>query len=305
MRFLKIDKFNQPIYRFFTPSSEPNIEGEGITLCSLAWWRQDIPKDIKERFPNPVVLTGSQEEAEYFKNNFDVDVLWCNHNAFLNENIYTIDNSIEKKYDMVVSSCFNHYKRLHLSKLINNTVHLGYPNGHTAHLGFTNGSFEYVPDWGTRPNFTNNSILAEDWKWLGHLDIVKHMNSARVGGIFSAREGACFSSSEYLLCGLPVVSTKSEGGRDIWYNNTNSIICEDDPTSVKKCTDDAIKLLNSHIFNPQKIREMHLKQMDEIRNKLTTYVKEKLDDYGENKNTDFNQLKYWLSYHDDTNSYCL
>ncbi|MBR6021586.1 MAG: hypothetical protein IK066_04125 [Kiritimatiellae bacterium] len=40
---------------------------------------------------------------------------------------------------------------------------------------------------------------------------------AKCGLALSDREGACFASSEYFLCGLPVVDTPSLGGRDVLY----------------------------------------------------------------------------------------
>jgi hypothetical protein len=46
---------------------------------------------------------------------------------------------------------------------------------------------------------------------------------------------------------------------------------------------------------------MHLEKMDMIRNELTHYVKEKLDNFGENKNINFIELKKELSVYDNTN----
>ena len=43
------------------------------------------------------------------------------------------------------------------------------------------------------------------------------LSLAKCGLILSAREGASFCSSEYLLCGLPVVDTPALGGRDALY----------------------------------------------------------------------------------------
>ena len=72
-------------------------------------------------------------------------------------------------------------------------------------------------------------------------------------------EGANYSSSEYLLCGLPVVSTESSGGRDYWFDDYNSIICKPNEDSVKKCDefvykkipnskDEVLKIVNSGIY---------------------------------------------------------
>ncbi len=47
--------------------------------------------------------------------------------------------------------------------------------------------------------------------------ISEHLACAKCGLALSASEGACFASSEYLLCGLPVVDTPALGGRSVLY----------------------------------------------------------------------------------------
>jgi glycosyltransferase involved in cell wall biosynthesis len=37
---------------------------------------------------------------------------------------------------------------------------------------------------------------------------------------------------EYMLCGTPVVSTPSTGGRDVFFTPENSIIRDDNPKAV-------------------------------------------------------------------------
>ena len=49
---------------------------------------------------------------------------------------------------------------------------------------------------------------------------------SQVGLCLSKSEGAMFASIEYLLCGLPIVSTKSVGGRDIFFTDENCIIAD-------------------------------------------------------------------------------
>jgi glycosyltransferase involved in cell wall biosynthesis len=87
------------------------------------------------------------------------------------------------------------------------------------------------------------------------------INQSRVGLILSAREGACFASSEYLLCGVPVVSTPSKGGRSFWYNDENSLIVDADPGAVL----DAAKALLAAPRDPHRIRAAHLALMKEQR----------------------------------------
>jgi glycosyltransferase involved in cell wall biosynthesis len=71
-------------------------------------------------------------------------------------------------------------------------------------------------------------------------------------------EGGCYASSEYLLCGVPVVSTPCKGGRDIWYNDYNSIVCDPDSSAVSVAVSEFVKAPR----DPERIRSMHLAQSD-------------------------------------------
>lgn len=67
---------------------------------------------------------------------------------------------------------------------------------------------------------------------LNKTQVCEEINRSRCGLALSAVEGAMRASTEYLLCGTPVVSTRSTGGRDVFYNKGNSIIVEDNPDAV-------------------------------------------------------------------------
>jgi uncharacterized protein (TIGR01627 family) len=57
---------------------------------------------------------------------------------------------------------------------------------------------------------------------------------AAVGLILSAVEGSNYASVEYLLAGLPVVSTPSIGGRDVFFDPDYCIVCAPDPAAVRE-----------------------------------------------------------------------
>lgn len=59
---------------------------------------------------------------------------------------------------------------------------------------------------------------------LNHGEVADILQRSCVGLMLSFVEGASLASLEYLLCGLPVVSTASFGGRDAWYDHNNCII---------------------------------------------------------------------------------
>ncbi|KAL4440414.1 hypothetical protein ABPG75_003415 [Micractinium tetrahymenae] len=68
--------------------------------------------------------------------------------------------------------------------------------------------------------------------YLSPAEVYAALNHSEVGALLSALEGPCWASTECLLCGLPVVSTRCSGGREVWYSQDNSIIVEPTPEAV-------------------------------------------------------------------------
>lgn len=67
--------------------------------------------------------------------------------------------------------------------------------------------------------------------------ISEYLAQAKCGLILSAREGASFCSSEYLLCGLPVVDTPALGGRSALYPDEYVRYVESNQESVAEGID--------------------------------------------------------------------
>lgn len=60
----------------------------------------------------------------------------------------------------------------------------------------------------------------------------RYLNRASVGLCLSAKEGAMFACAEYLLSGLPVVTTPNKGGRDFYLDDDFCISVAADPRAV-------------------------------------------------------------------------
>lgn len=99
--------------------------------------------------------------------------------------------------------------------------------------------------------------------------VAKIVNQSHCGLILSELEGVCRASSEYLLCGIPVVSSRSQGGRDVWYDSYNSIVVDQPtPASVKRA-------VAHFIDNPpdaQRIRDDYLRKATVFRERFLTDV---------------------------------
>jgi glycosyltransferase involved in cell wall biosynthesis len=148
------------------------------------------------------------------------------------------------------------WKRPYLAEKVNNLAYI---------KGATYGNEELFDYSKLICNYMNEKIIPID-------EVIKIYNQSYCGMIFSESEGACYSSSEYLLCGLPVISTICRGGRDTWYNNNNSIIIDADSNSVKDAVDLCIKNIQKNIFNREEIRNEHIMMSDQMRNNFIEYT---------------------------------
>ena len=169
------------------------------------------------------------------------NAIYCNQNAFINEDVFNIQDT-EKKYDLVMNIRPEIVKRPWLA--MKNT-----------NIAIIQGiNYSKVNFWDLNqlhPVYMNQQRISKD-------EVVMVLNSSYVGGMFSEKEGACFASSEYLLCGLPVVSTASQGGRDIWYNDYNSMIVEPHEDAVLEGTKLLVSRVKEKKILPQEIRQQHL-----------------------------------------------
>ena len=99
-------------------------------------------------------------------------------------------------------------------------------------------------------------------------EVVKHINGARVGLILSRVEGQCLASMEYLLCGIPVVSTESKGGRDAFFDEAYVVIAKDNSAAVSK----AVDTLKTRNLDPKFIRHSTLKKVTDHRSRFCDLI---------------------------------
>lgn len=184
------------------------------------------------------------------------NTLFINQNAFINENLFNIVSGLEKDFDAVYNARLRPVKRHYLASEVGENLKLALVVGH--HTGVTGNISEIeVP----KNVFRNNTQLSK-------LEVVNIINRSKVGLILSKAEGGCFASSEYLLCGTPVVSSFCSGGRQEWYNKYNSISVSPDPASVKE----AVTQFLDEPRDPFEVRRTHLEMMYSHRQKYIDHI---------------------------------
>lgn len=138
-----------------------------------------------------------------------IPVVMANQNCLLDESLYTIQPDVNKKYDAVYTARSAPYKRRELLADVSSSLIVG-------SLTATGETLE-PPDLKERLSCAVFAH-ADDSHNFSAGEVSAALNSARVGVCLSAVEGAMFAATEYLLCGLPVVSTPSLGGRNTWFD---------------------------------------------------------------------------------------
>jgi glycosyltransferase involved in cell wall biosynthesis len=95
-------------------------------------------------------------------------------------------------------------------------------------------------------------------------DVNFQLNRAAVGLCLSETEGPMFACIEYLLAGLPVVTTPNRGGRDVYMDDDYCITADADPRSVA----DAVAALRSRQIPRSYVRQKTLERIQPHRQTL-------------------------------------
>ena len=241
-----------------------NIRETDFFFVTLGWFLSQhlanqsrcILDQLNLNRDNFYILYNSPEE-ESNGTTFGLEGSVINHNAWLNEHELTL-LSRAKKYRALYIARPTDFKRHYLAQQVKG-------------LALAAGGFNHRNLQVDLPPADNDA-----GKQLTKKEICELINESKCGLCLSREEGACYSSSEYLLCGVPVVSTYSRGGRDVWYTEENSIICDDSPLAVEE----AVKEAQVKNWNPDLIRDSHVQQAKLYRARFISKLQSVLDHRG-------------------------
>lgn len=190
-------------------------------IVSFSWFQdefsiqnlRDYLLGFEDRF---ILIFNSFREVECARKILsDFNVLHFNNSNTIDLNIFKYFQK-EINYDLVVNAKPLRFKNHYLSSSVNNKAFIAYD---VSMNSSGDSLFDTVDLTQFSPTRIFNNITPQE--------VADVLSVSCFGGIFSAVEGGCYASLEYLLCGLPVVSTSSEGGREDFYNSTNSFIIND------------------------------------------------------------------------------
>jgi glycosyltransferase involved in cell wall biosynthesis len=133
------------------------------------------------------------------------------------ENFF-VPSDCEKKYDAVYTATLAPFKRIHLAHEVKSLAFITYSIGQ--------------PSWDLHAYEPNLAHAHFNPTFIGKEEVRSIYQTSRVGLALSAKEGAMWASVEYLLCGLPVVTTRNRGGRDRYFSKEYVTWCGARPSDV-------------------------------------------------------------------------
>ena len=156
-----------------------------------------------------------------------------NKTSAVSEETFRPLDGVSVEFDAVYNAQLAPFKRHGLALGIERCAFLFY----RASMGLSARQFETeVIARHTRqaPGHIFINPIDEDGKpmLLASAEVNLHLNRAAVGLCLSESEGPMFASTEYLLAGLPVVTTPSRGGRDVYLDDEFCLTVPPDPRAV-------------------------------------------------------------------------
>tara|TARA_B100001250_G_scaffold92747_1_gene77187 strand:- start:8542 stop:9657 length:1116 start_codon:yes stop_codon:yes gene_type:complete len=240
-------------------------------------YRNQIKKYPKHKI---IFLLNTPEEYHYFKS-MGINCRFINHNAFVDPNIFKPRNSI-KKYDIIYNGRLEMVKRHYLLKSCKNISLLSASVLRSDYLKikYLNYLKSIIPDADIL-NFDYPLKLSElssfeDIPILDPEGVSNVINKAKIGVILSYKEGACYASMEYLLSGIPIVSTANIGGRDIFFDKRFCKTSLSNSYSIKK----TVSNLLSDNVSSDLIRSVTLDKIQLHINKMKKLLDEIFLEYG-------------------------
>ena len=215
---------------------------------------------LREQYPlhEFIFLTNAPDECRILER-VGLPGYFCHHNAFLDERIFRPLPQVAKDLDAVYTARLSRFKRHLLARDIPSWGLLYYllEENRPKQRAYLRHLQRLMPGMAC----PNHDPQTGQYRRLSAEEMCQAYNRARVGLCLSEAEGGNYAATEYLLCGLPVVSTKNQGGRDYFLDAENSRTIEPEGGAVARAVAELISLN----LSPREIRLRALLKIREVR----------------------------------------
>jgi glycosyltransferase involved in cell wall biosynthesis len=243
-------------------------------LISPSWHREDpagvaadrdLVRAAQTKYPEHrfLFLVSNRKELQNYRD-VGLPAFICLYTVFVDETMFDIDPTAPKRFDAIYNAAIAPYKRHELASTIRN-------------LGLLYYRHEYFSEHEAAHVNKIRALLAGA-TWINELEngyrqfeareIPAWLNQARVGLCLSPYEGPMRASAEYLLCGLPIVSTPNIGGRDRLADARYWTEAEPEPAAIAAAVDDMV----ARRIDPHLVRRSTLEKLQGDRQRLVKVI---------------------------------
>lgn len=235
------------------------LEKPSLHLISTTWALDDgtvrsfksIFAEVSEKIPLATFIVLATTEIDAYRlSAAGVPSFVANPSIFIDEKIFRPMPPFDGSgyvFGAIYNARMEAYKRHELATRVDNLA-LVYDCGPDGKLSAKETEVRRLLP-GAR--YLNHELGGGSYLRLNEPQIAQQLNRARCGLCLSAHEGEMRASMEYLLCGLPVVSTRSLGDRDRYFSEPFAIMVPDDQSQVA----DAVIEIGRRKLNKAAIRD--------------------------------------------------
>jgi glycosyltransferase involved in cell wall biosynthesis len=215
-----------------------------ISLLSLLWDHDnqrkvarlaEVAREYLARYPKHriVFLCNTEQELARF-GAAGAEAFLASHAIFASEDIFRPLPDVAVEFDAVYNARPVAVKRHQLAAEIERVVYISY----LAHVVPPEARTIIDQLVRRKPmHLLVNEVVDGLPRWIDKADVNRTLARAAVGLCLSEVEGVMYASIEYLLAGLPVVSTPSRGGRDVFYDPDYCVIADADPRAIREAVE--------------------------------------------------------------------
>lgn len=231
--------------------------------------------DHSARYPNHrfLFVCNTLRETQLLEER-GVPAIFLNKNIMVSDRIFRPIPGSQVEFDAVYNARFIGWKRHELAAAIPRVGYVTYVEAEARNQKFKD---LYAAALLRNPNHVLLNDLVDGLPSpMSQEQVNAALSRAAVGLILSKVEGSNYASMEYLLAGLPVVSTPSEGGRDVYFDPEYCIVCPPDPAAVR----DAVAALRARNIPREIIRARTLARIEPDRRRFLTVVDDLIEQLG-------------------------
>jgi hypothetical protein len=199
--------------------------------------------------------------------------LTLNHNAFVSDTVFhPTPGPVE--FDAVYNAAAVDWKRHELAARIPRVLYITYSHAGRPtpeQTAILDGLLALAPQ-----HVLLNEIVEGMPRFLSSEQVNLGCGRAAVGLCLSPAEGAMYASMEYMLAGLPVVSTPSKGGRDVFFDPAFCMIVDPDADAVAA----AVAELRGRAIPRELVRNLTLEKIEGTRQRFLSLLNEQLAAHG-------------------------